>query len=146
MRHYKVSLSNSNWKNNLLEDYLKGSDFLRSFYQYDPKFENLFKAIEERKKFPVQRNVLVDLLLEQNKDFLTANGLADTIQLLKSENTFTVTTGHQLGIAGGPLFFIYKIITAIKLAKQLNEKCTNEKFVPIFWMASEDHDFAEIAS
>lgn len=146
MRHYKVSLSNSNWKNNLLEDYLKGSDFLKSFYQYDPKFENLFKAIEERKKFPVQRNMLVDVLLEQNKDFLIANGLAETIQFLKSESTFTVTTGHQLGIAGGPLFFIYKIITTIKLAKQLNEKCSNEKFVPVFWMASEDHDFAEIAS
>jgi bacillithiol biosynthesis cysteine-adding enzyme BshC len=125
---------------------LEGSDFLKSFYQYDPKFENLFKAIEERKKFPVQRNILVDVLLEQNKDFLNANGLADKIHLLKSENTFTITTGHQLGIAGGPLFFIYKIITAIKFAKQLNHQCANEKFVPVFWMASEDHDFAEIAS
>lgn len=146
MRHYKVSLSNSNWKNNLLEDYLKGADFLKSFYHYEPQFDNLFKAIEDRKKFPVQRNLLVDVLLDQNKDFLNANGLAEIIQQLKSENTFTITTGHQLGIAGGPLLFIYKIITTIKLAKQLNEHFANENFVPVFWMASEDHDFAEIAS
>jgi bacillithiol biosynthesis cysteine-adding enzyme BshC len=145
MRNYSISLSESNWKNNLLDDYLNGSDFLKSFYQYDSKLDDLSKAIEDRKKFPVQRSLLVNVLLDQNKDFLGANGLAEKIQLLKSDNTFTITTGHQLGIAGGPLFFIYKIITTIKLAKQLNQQFTNEKFVPVFWMASEDHDFAEIA-
>jgi len=146
MRNYTISLSNSNWKNNLLDDYLKGSDLLKSFYKYEPKYENLFHAINDRKKFPVDRNLLVDVLLEQNKDSLHSNALAETIQSLKSENSFTITTGHQLGIAGGPLFFIYKIITTIKLAKQLNDQYKNERFVPIFWMASEDHDFAEIAS
>ena len=146
MRNYSISLSNSNWKNNLLDDYLNGSDFLKSFYQYEPKFDNLNQAISGRKKFPIDRNLLVDVLLEQNKDSLHSNGLAETIQSLKSESTFTITTGHQLGIAGGPLFFIYKIITTIKLAKQLNSWSTNNSFVPIFWMASEDHDFAEIAS
>ncbi len=146
MRKYSISLSNSNWKNNLLDDYLKGSDFLKSFYQYEPKFENLIHAINDRNKFPIDRNLLVDVLLDQNKDALHSNGLAETIQSLISENTFTITTGHQLGIAGGPLFFIYKIITTIKLTKQLNDQYTSERFVPVFWMASEDHDFAEIAS
>jgi len=146
MRNYSISLSNSNWKNNLLDDYLNGSDFLKSFYQYEPKFDNLNQAISDRKEFPIDRNLLVDVLLEQNKDLLHLNGLVETIQSLKSESAFTITTGHQLGIAGGPLFFIYKIITTIKLAKQLNSCNTNNLFVPIFWMASEDHDFAEIAS
>ena len=146
MRNYKVSLSNSNWKNNLLDDYLKGHDFLKSFYQYEPKFDNLRHAINDRKKFPVDRSLLVDVLLEQNKYFLQVNGLDEIIESLKSENTFTITTGHQLGIAGGPLFFIYKIISTIKLAEQLNDHHSNEQFVPVFWMASEDHDFDEIAS
>jgi len=146
MRNYKVSLSNSNWKNNLLDDYLKGHDFLKSFYQYEPKFDNLTHAINDRKKFLVDRSLLVDVLLEQNKEFLQANGLGEIVKSLHSENTFTITTGHQLGIAGGPLFFIYKIISTIKLAEQLNDHHKNEQFVPVFWMASEDHDFAEIAS
>lgn len=146
MRSYSVSLSNSNWKNNLLDDYLKGSDFLKTFYQYEPKFESFNEAITDRKKIPVDRNLLATVLLEQNKESLFASGLADTIESLKSENTFTITTGHQLGIAGGPLFFIYKIITTIKLVKQLNDQHPDHRFVPVFWMASEDHDFAEIAS
>lgn len=146
MRNYSVSLSNSNWKNNLLDDYLKGSDFLKSFYQYESKFESFNEAINDRKKFPIDRSLLADVLSDQNKEFLHLNGLGDKISLLKSENTFTITTGHQLGIAGGPLFFIYKIITTIKLAKQLNDQHPDYRFIPVFWMASEDHDFEEIAS
>lgn len=146
MRNYSVSLSNSNWKNNLVEDYLKGSDFLKSFYQYEPKFESFNEAINDRKKFPIHRDLLADVLLDQNKEFLHLHGLADTIGLLSLHNTFTITTGHQLGIAGGPLFFIYKIITTIKLVKQLNDQHPDHRFVPVFWMASEDHDFEEIAS
>ena len=133
MRNYKVSLSNSNWKNNLLDDYLKGHDFLKSFYQYEPQFDNLTHAINDRKKFPVDRNLLVDVLLEQNKEFLQANGLGEIIKSLHSENTFTITTGHQLGIAGGPLFFIYKIITTINLYKLIKIIIRINKFSILIW-------------
>jgi bacillithiol biosynthesis cysteine-adding enzyme BshC len=68
----------------------------------------------------------------------------DNIALLKSDNTYTITTGHQLNIFAGPLYFIYKIVTAIKLSQQLKEKFPDKNFVPVYWMASEDHDFAEI--
>ena len=66
------------------------------------------------------------------------------ITLLKSGNTYTVTTGHQLNIFAGPLYFLFKIVTAIKLSRQLKEKFPDKNFVPVYWMASEDHDFAEI--
>ncbi len=66
------------------------------------------------------------------------------ITLLQSPNTFTITTGHQLNIFAGPLYFIYKIVTAIKLSRQLKEAFLDKNFVPVYWMASEDHDFAEI--
>jgi bacillithiol biosynthesis cysteine-adding enzyme BshC len=59
-------------------------------------------------------------------------------------NTFTITTGHQLNIFTGPLFFIYKIVAAINMAKILKEKYSSYNFVPVYWMASEDHDFEEI--
>ncbi|CAF3664487.1 unnamed protein product [Rotaria sp. Silwood1] len=61
-----------------------------------------------------------------------------------NSNTYTVTTGHQLIIFTGPLYLIYKVITTINLAKKINEENSRVKVVPLFWMASEDHDFAEI--
>ena len=63
-----------------------------------------------------------------------------------SDNTFTVTTGHQLNIFTGPLYVIYKIISVIKLSRMLSQKYPKYKFVPVYWMASEDHDFEEIKS
>ncbi len=66
------------------------------------------------------------------------------IELLEKENTFTVTTGHQLNLFTGPVFFIYKILQTIKTAEYLNENNEGKNFVPVFWMATEDHDFEEI--
>jgi bacillithiol synthase len=74
-----------------------------------------------------------------------------TIPILKNfhdsianANTYTVTTGHQLCIAGGPSYFIYKIISTIKLAQELKAKYPQYNFVPVYWMATEDHDIEEI--
>lgn len=69
---------------------------------------------------------------------------AQNLELLKQDNTYTITTGHQLNIFAGPLYFLYKIATAIKLARQLKTAHPDKNFVPVYWMASEDHDFAEI--
>lgn len=147
MRHYSVSLSQTNWKNNLVEDYIAGSDFLKSFYQYEPNADSFITAINDRKNFSVNRQLLVDELLNQNADYFPIYPLLQKqIEVLRDENAFTVTTGHQLGIAGGPLFFLYKIITTINLAKQLQSRHKEFTIVPIFWMATEDHDFEEIAS
>ena len=70
----------------------------------------------------------------------------DNIESILSDNTYTITTGHQLNIFTGPLYVIYKIISCIKLAENLNNKFPDKKFVPVYWMASEDHDFKEIKS
>ena len=66
------------------------------------------------------------------------------VSLLKNENTYTVTTGHQLCLLGGPQYFIHKIISTIKLSRQLKKAFPENNFVPVFWLASEDHDFDEI--
>lgn len=70
--------------------------------------------------------------------------IKQAIEQLGNENTFTVTTGHQLCLFTGPLFFIYKIASTIQLAKQLQGKYPDKKFIPVYWLASEDHDFEEI--
>jgi uncharacterized protein YllA (UPF0747 family) len=63
---------------------------------------------------------------------------------LRDENTFTVTTGHQLNIYTGPLYVIYKLVSTINLARALKAAYPDQCFVPVYWMATEDHDFEEI--
>ena len=75
-----------------------------------------------------------------------SNKTKENIQELLNDNTFTITTGHQLSIFTGPIYFIYKILHTIRLTEELNQKTTDKKFIPVFWMASEDHDFEEIQS
>ena len=64
--------------------------------------------------------------------------------VISYKNTFTDTTGHQLCVFGGPMFFIYKIITTINLTQKLKKSFPDYNFVPLFWMASEDHDLDEV--
>jgi bacillithiol biosynthesis cysteine-adding enzyme BshC len=129
-------------------DYLEGSPALRPFYAYRPDFDG-FKELLKNKNVEANRETLVQVLQDQY-GFISGNTdggskvVLDNISLLASNNTYTITTGHQLNIFAGPLYFIYKIITAIKLSQQLKEKFPDKNFVPVYWMASEDHDFAEI--
>ena len=83
-------------------------------------------------------------MLLQYKLIDNVAAVTNNISLLESATTFTITTGHQLNLFTGPLYFLYKIISTINLCKQLNERYTSQKFVPIYWMATEDHDFEEI--
>lgn len=112
------------------------------FYEYFPTPENVARQIEKKKFSSFQRAELVETLFRQYKN--VDNPPIHTIQQLLDERTYTVTTGHQLCIYTGTLFFIYKIITTIRLAEELSARYPSYRFIPVFWMASEDHDFAEI--
>ena len=90
------------------------------------------------------REVLVASLNKQYQGFEISEATKKNINSLLSEHTFTITTGHQLNLFTGPLYFLYKIVSAINLSEQLNKKHSNHHFVPVYWMASEDHDFEEI--
>lgn len=124
----------------LFLDYVNGSEGLKPLYGHFPTIEG-FKEQIERKKFS-HRAILTDALKRQYAG--TENPPA--LELLLRENTFTVTTGHQLNIFTGPLYVIYKIVSTINLARQLKAAFPDYNFVPVYWMATEDHDFAEIAS
>lgn len=93
-----------------------------------------------------QRNLLQEGLEELYEDVLRSEQVQANIEKLGQTNCFTVTTGHQLIVATGPLYFIYKILHVIKQCEELKASYPNYEFVPIYWMASEDHDFAEIQS
>jgi len=87
------------------------------------------------------RVVLQSVLKDQ---YLSNPKIAPLIESLTDPNTFTVTTGHQLCLFSGPLYFIYKIASTIQLCKQLKLHYPDKNFIPVYWMATEDHDVEEI--
>ncbi len=95
---------------------------------------------------PAQRDLLQEGLEELYEDVLRSEQVQANIEKLGKDNCFTITTGHQLSLATGPLFFIYKILHVIKQCEELKVSYPAYEFVPVYWMASEDHDFAEIQS
>jgi bacillithiol biosynthesis cysteine-adding enzyme BshC len=93
-----------------------------------------------------QRALLTEVLEEKYKDLSVSEKLKSNLHLLQDPNAFTITTGHQLCLMTGPLYFIYKILHVIKLSTDLKAQFPEQHFVPVYWMASEDHDFEEIKS
>lgn len=91
------------------------------------------------------RKVLTDAIARQLENQLS-EAQRSNLDLLRDETTFTITTGHQLTLFGGPLFLLYKVLHVVKLARSFNESQSEFKAVPVFWLASEDHDFEEIQS
>jgi bacillithiol biosynthesis cysteine-adding enzyme BshC len=138
-----ITYQQTNSFSSVVLDYIDGKDKLESFYKYSPTLQGFKKAIEDR-KFPGDRNLLVDTLKRQYSQLSPSALVLQNINLLADDRTFTITTGHQLNIFTGPLYFIYKIITAIKLAADLKQEYPDYNFVPVYWMATEDHDFEEI--
>lgn len=111
--------------------------------------ENAFEDIADskRKRFTKeQRSVLVSALKNQYKGVNNTDASKKNIDALLQENTFTITTGHQLSAFTGPLYFIYKILHVIKQCEELNASHVDYNFIPVYWMASEDHDYEEIKS
>ncbi len=141
-----ISYQNSGYFSKLIIDYLNQKPELQSLYHRFPTLENFLPQIEEKgNNFPVEnRKVLIESLHEQNKNITLSEESFHNIELLKLPNTFTITTGHQLNLFTGPLYFLYKIVSAINLSKQLKAKYSDYHFIPVYWMATEDHDFEEI--
>ncbi len=130
----------------LMLDYLAEKEQVKAFYKRFPSLNNLKSQLDEKADaFEKEtRETLVSALKEQYRSVETSAKTRENIELLADEKTFTITTGHQLNLFTGPLYYFYKIISVIKLAAELKAQYPAYNFVPIFWMASEDHDFEEI--
>lgn len=89
------------------------------------------------------RSVLCDALEEMNRKFDACEKTFENIELLRGSDTVAVVTGQQAGLFTGPLYTIYKALSAIKMTECLRER--GFKVVPVFWVATEDHDFAEVS-
>lgn len=141
-----ISYQNSGYFSSLMNDYLDQKNNLHSLYHRFPKLENFEgQTLEKQSNYDNNnRSILVSALQKQYLNIEASVLTKQNIEVLALPNTFTVTTGHQLNLFSGPLYFLYKIISTINLTNELKAKYPSYNFVPIYWMATEDHDFEEI--
>ncbi|MCC6289238.1 MAG: bacillithiol biosynthesis cysteine-adding enzyme BshC [Chitinophagaceae bacterium] len=128
----------------LATDYINQPDFLKNFYTNTPDLQGLHNAITDKKNKSVNRELLVEALTEQYKNIDTSEKVLANIQQLSLENTFTICTAHQPNIFTGYLYFVYKILHAVKIAEELKSKFPENNYVPVYYMGSEDNDIEEL--
>jgi len=141
-----IPFSSTHVFSKLINDYLEGKGNAMDFVQYAPNVDGYKAAIEGRKKYPINRVLLFDVLTKQYSNLPQEKAVNDQIALLKKDSTFVVTTAHQPNLFTGPLYFFYKIIHAIQLAASLKERFPDYDFVPVYYMGSEDADLDEVGS
>ena len=127
-----------------LYDYNKVKKFYKNNVHDKDNYLSTFKRISAQKK--ISRTLLAGILTDQYKELTPSSKTSKNISMLSENNTLAVVTGQQLGILGGPMYTLYKIITAIKLSNYLSQRYDDFNFVPVFWLEADDHDFNEVRS
>ena len=129
---------------NLVSDYLEANQKLAPYYTHTPNIDGVKAAMAARDLFNTPRVALVDALNKQYQGVSVLDAVTANIQSLKESNTYSVTTAHQPNIFTGPLYFIYKIAHTIALSRSLNKQIPGARFVPVYYMGSEDADLDEL--
>jgi uncharacterized protein YllA (UPF0747 family) len=130
----------------LIPDLLNDDPRLQPFSAYSAAHPDFTKAMEARRAFPVDRTLLVETLQRQYASVNADTSVLQNIALLKEKNTFTVCTAHQPNLFTGYLYFVYKVLQAVKLAAQLKQQHPDCHFVPVYYMGSEDNDLEELGT
>ena len=129
---------------NLVSDYLEANQKLTPFYTHTPDIDGVKAAIAARDSFNTPRIALVNALNKQYETVKASDLVTANIQTLANSKTYTVTTAHQPNLFTGPLYFIYKIAHTIALSRSLEKQIPGAKFVPVYYMGSEDADLDEL--
>lgn len=120
----------------LFADFLYHFDRVAPFYRFPPLDWASYRSAAAAIRYPAERRAaLVAALREQN-------GESPALEQLARPETLVVATGQQVGLCSGPAYTAYKALTAVKLARHLTAH--GIRAVPVFWMATEDHDLAEV--
>jgi len=129
----------------LFLDYLKDPVALRNFYPSAVRFHHELqqRVPEVLGAYRVDRARVCDALAAMNRRWGAGEETLKNIELLREADCIAVVSGQQAGLFTGPLYTVYKALSAVKLAGCLQQR--NTKAVPVFWIAAEDHDFAEVA-
>ena len=148
----QIPYSQTRFFSPLMKDYLVQADQVKRLYHRYPHLDNFKEQIVEKSNSysNEKREVLVSVLRRQYGTTAMppmpelTNATRENIDQLRKESTFTITTGHQLNLFTGPLYLLYKIISTINLCESLRKAYPEYNFIPVYWMATEDHDFEEI--
>jgi len=128
----------------LFRDYLAGAPGVAPFYgSAGFGMDTLLDASRRTKAHERSRQQVADALVAQ-QEVRGATGAAERAALLRDPDTIAIVTGQQAGLFGGPLYVLYKALGALKTAKLLEAR--GQRAVAVFWVASDDHDFAEVRS
>lgn len=124
--------------------YLRRQPDALAFYQWDwGNPEHRVQAATEAAARPVDRNVVAGILAEQNRAWGASGAALTRTDILRQPESVAVVTGQQLGLFAGPLYSIYKALSAVRYAEQIESE-TGRPTVAVFWLAGEDHDFEEV--
>ncbi|NNF58494.1 MAG: bacillithiol biosynthesis cysteine-adding enzyme BshC [Rhodothermaceae bacterium] len=130
----------------LFAAYAEGDPAALAFYAHNPwSAEARMEAARQAAAHPRDRDALAEALLDQNAAWWGEDeeAVRASIGRLRDPESVAVVTGQQLGLFGGPLYTVYKALTAVRLAEQVAAEA-GRPAVPVFWLADEDHDFAEV--
>lgn len=129
----------------LFQDYTDWKESIQPFFEYNPFKLSEYVKRSQVLRFDTNRRDLVSALTDFNLKFGAENYTLKNIKQLEDDDVFTVVTGQQVTLFGGPLFTVYKILTTIITADKLTNEL-DKKVIPVFWMADEDHDFDEVSA
>jgi bacillithiol synthase len=144
MNSYQIPFSDLPMLAKMDKAYAEQALDLRPFFKYPVDIQNFIQIINDKSKEVINRPVLVESLRKQYQKLQNPTWGNENIEKLLQNNTFTVTTAHQPSLLTGPLYFVYKIFSTIRLSEILKEKHPNFHFVPVFVIGGEDHDFEEV--
>lgn len=132
----------------LFVDYVENRGELKSFFGFPPEKEHIISQIRLKKdSFSLsKRKVLADAIRAGYPGFTLSPAQTENLAKLTDENTFTISCGHQLNLAGGPMYVAFKILTVLRYCEFLNREFPEYQFVPLHWLANEDHDLDEISA
>ncbi len=141
-----ISIEDTGFFAPVIKDYVGAAGDLRGFYDHEVSISGVKAAIEKRAGFKFDRELLSKVLSAQYQKVEMHSEVQKNLSLLSQENTFTVCTAHQPNIFTGHLYFVYKILHAVRLADELSKSIDGKNFVPVFYMGSEDADLEELGS
>lgn len=140
----EYSFKDLSFSSKLIRDLIDGREELFSLINTPFNLSQLGEQIKQKKFCEEGRKKLVTAIQQQNSNIELSSLTSENIQALSASNSYTITTGHQLNLLTGPLYSIYKIAQVIVIAQEAKKLFPENHFVPVFWMATEDHDFEEI--
>lgn len=125
----------------LFSAFLEGFDSVSSYYAHPPTIRGVVDAVREVRLDPETRRGVVEVLREQNARFGAGSATKTNLDRLAA-GALAIVTGQQVGLFSGPLYSFYKAVSAIRIADEITRRGVDA--VPIFWLATEDHDLAEV--